>query len=178
MAILPVWAPVCQSLQGRAMRTFESDVGEDDFVVRFGIVFCGYPFEPWRDGVLSFHCSGTVFGAAVGLRISSCSHRSWAADFNALVLIRGDRDPAAALTSGRLTRPGLDAQQGDGCTRLHRATLCAALQPSPRSAWAGRTTDLADLGARHPPSPTYDRARLIGSSVTRTVAWRLLGLPE
>lgn len=91
MAILPVWAPVCQSLQERAMRTFESDVGEDDFVVRFGIVFCGYPFEPWRDGVLSFHCSGTVLGAAVGLRISSCSYKSCAADFNALVLIRGDR---------------------------------------------------------------------------------------
>src|SRR5215468_5909054 len=34
------------------------------------------------------------------------------------------------------------------------------LQPSPRSAWADRTTGLADLEARNPPSPMPDCARV------------------
>jgi hypothetical protein len=52
-------------------------------------------------------------------------------------------------------------------TRLHRATHARPLQPSPRSAWAGRTTDLADLEARNPPSPTSDRARRVGDPAQR-----------
>jgi hypothetical protein len=48
-------------------------VSEDDFVVGFGIVFFGYPFEDWCDRVLCFHCLeiGEGNGQSADLRLGS-----------------------------------------------------------------------------------------------------------
>jgi hypothetical protein len=43
-----------QSISSRR-DTFERDMGEDDFVVSFRVIFVRAPFEDWADRVLTFH---------------------------------------------------------------------------------------------------------------------------
>lgn len=46
--------------------TFKGDVGEDDFVVCFGVSFAGDPFYDWGNGTLRFGRVGGHFGAVEG----------------------------------------------------------------------------------------------------------------
>ena len=51
---LPAWAPVVQ-LRPLAKGTFESNVSEDNFIVSFGVIFIGDPFEDGGNEILGFH---------------------------------------------------------------------------------------------------------------------------